>query len=360
MTTNTTPNLPNLPTGATLKQRTDGNYNLRCTWEKTLPDALKRLGGKWKDDAKAWIIPAEALDKLDALFARRAAKANAPEAVAAREAAALETDRKAAVKWIGYVEEAAREGRVYDNGVAKLRGELKISRWPELVERLNAAIAAAREKRRQMEAGWAAEKAARETAQQAHHAEVEAHRHLYPISELPEMNRPCRHYSAVVVYTSTGKSWYMSGEDGDGIAPPNCWDTRVCYAYFREATADEISTLEAEEAAAKVEREARAERETNIRKAREMIIALNNRPEHPEVVGREISNTRNIYGGGERVVVGAEHIWLIEGNGTDGGDWSLNNLPGEIAWCAPYSHELEALVRGFTFLGEFDVSSKGN
>ncbi|MBV6425461.1 MAG: hypothetical protein NAOJABEB_03281 [Steroidobacteraceae bacterium] len=30
----------------------------------------------------------------------------------------------------------------------------------------------------------------------------------------------------------------------------------------------------------------------------------------------------------------------------DGDDWSVNNLPGEIAWRAPYSDELAAAIVG--------------
>lgn len=344
MTTNTT---PNLPANATLTARKDGAFALRCPWEDGLPAALKRLGGEWDAAARVWIIPADQLDKLDALFARRSAKANKPEAVAAREAEALQRDRSNAAKWIGYVEAAAAEGRIYDNGVSKLRGELNVARWPELQTRLDAAIALARETRHQMEARWAQEKAERNAAAASAHAERAAHRDLVLAHRAPALNTPLRRHGKAVVYTGTGKAWRLDEENEADVFAGHLLGHDgefVCYAYFREATAEEIAMLELREATEKALSEVRAMAQAQLVEAEQTIVALGDRPQQPEVAGVEHHNTRNIYGGGRRFVVGSEWVWFVKGNGADGDDWSYNNLPGEIAWRAPYSAALAALI----------------
>lgn len=332
----------NLPSNASLTQRSNGSWSLRCPYEETLPAALKRLGGKWDGEKKVWVIPADALDKLDKMFERRSKAAQSPAAVAASEAEA----RKVVVKWIGYVEEAAREGRIYDNGVARLRGELNIARFPDLVERLNEAVASARQTRQGMEARWAAEKAAKKAEGDRKHAEVAAHRELFPVASMPDLNTPVRRGAKVVVYTGTGKSWHLNGEDGDGWASPDCWDTRVCYCYFREATEVEVAALVEREADDAALQQLERTRQERIRSAIQTVRDCNDRPEHPQVAGEEAVNTRNIYGGGHRIVIDQDCVWYVQGNGADGDDWSVNNLPGEIAWRAPYSDELAAAIVG--------------
>lgn len=338
---------PHLPTNATLTQRSDGSYALRCPYEESLPAALKRLGGEWDPAGRVWVIPAGSLAKLDAMFARRSAKANKPDAVAARQAETAARDRSNAEKWIGYVEEAAGEGRIYTNGVNKLRGELNVARWPEMVARLDAAIVRARAGRQALEAQWVQEKAQRQTESAAVHAHNVAHRDLVLVMSTPPLNQPVRRYGKVVVYTGTGKTFRLSEEDAD------TWATHllgfegspVCYAYFREAIAAEVADLELLEASERALREMAEHEQAALRQAQEIIVALNDRPEHPAVVGEEHHNSRTLYGGGSRFVVGRDWIWFIRGNGADGDDFSVNNLPGEIAWRAPYSDDLAALVQ---------------
>lgn len=346
MSTNST---PHLPSNATLTQRKDGAYALRCPYEESLPAALKRLGGLWDSAQRVWVIPAGSLDKLDAMFARRSAKANKPDAVAARAADALARDHANAVKWLGYVEDSAAEGRIYQAGVDKLRGELQIARWPELVARLDAAIATARANRAALEAKWAQEKAQRQNETYRTHAHNVAHRDLVHVMSIPAFNQPMHRWAGgpVVVYTGAGKAFRLSEEDADSWATHLLGHEgeRVCYVYFREATAAEIADLELLEAGEHALREMAEQVQAALRQAEQTIIALNDRPEQPQVEGDEHHNTRTLYGGGSRFVVGRDWVWFIRGNGADGDNFSLNNLPGEIAWRAPYSDDLAALVQ---------------
>jgi len=57
----------------------------------------------------------------------------------------------------------------------------------------------------------------------------------------------------------------------------------------------------------------------------------------------------NIYGGGIWYVIQPDAIWIIENNGSDGDDWSRNNImtggAGAIGKKCPRDPELEALIR---------------
>jgi hypothetical protein len=62
-----------------------------------------------------------------------------------------------------------------------------------------------------------------------------------------------------------------------------------------------------------------------------------------------IGTGQNIYGGGDWFVVGPEWIWYVENNGTDGGDWSCNNVrtggAGAIGWRVAARPELAEQIR---------------
>ena len=68
-------------------------------------------------------------------------------------------------------------------------------------------------------------------------------------------------------------------------------------------------------------------------------------------------NPQNIYGGGEWFVIGEERIWHVRNNGTDGGDWSLNNVrtggAGAIGYSVPFDNNLaHRLVNALDAAGE--------
>jgi hypothetical protein len=60
--------------------------------------------------------------------------------------------------------------------------------------------------------------------------------------------------------------------------------------------------------------------------------------EKMSVYGDVIYNSFNIYGGGAKLIIDTQHkLWAIINNGTDGGDWGLNNVKtggaGAIGYC---------------------------
>jgi len=72
-----------------------------------------------------------------------------------------------------------------------------------------------------------------------------------------------------------------------------------------------------------------------------MIVKIGQQPRPADPQGEILMNTRNIYGGGDWWVIGADFIWYIKNNGMDGDDWRLNNVrtggAGAIGWMLPVS-----------------------
>ena len=62
-----------------------------------------------------------------------------------------------------------------------------------------------------------------------------------------------------------------------------------------------------------------------------------------------IGKGEDIYGGGKWFIVNDNEIWLIQNNGHDGDDWSLNNVrtggAGAIGMRVPYDNELAEKIR---------------
>jgi len=62
-----------------------------------------------------------------------------------------------------------------------------------------------------------------------------------------------------------------------------------------------------------------------------------------------VLSTFNIYGGGERIIIGDDKIWYVQNNGADGDDWSRNNVrtggAGAIGWYVPRTPDLERRIR---------------
>jgi hypothetical protein len=117
-------------------------------------------------------------------------------------------------------------------------------------------------------------------------------------------------------------------------------------AVCRAATDEEAAPVKARIAAAEQRKAATEE----LGRIRDEIKANGDRPDgdnQPE--GERVSDTQNIYGGGDWFVVGPAHIWYVRNNGADGDDWQYNNVrtggAGAIGWRVPYTTELDVRLR---------------
>lgn len=65
--------------------------------------------------------------------------------------------------------------------------------------------------------------------------------------------------------------------------------------------------------------------------------------------GERLMDTQDIYGGGDWFVIEPEWIWYVRNNGSDGSDWSANNVrtggAGAIGWRVPFTDNLAARLR---------------
>jgi hypothetical protein len=220
---------------------------------------------------------------------------------------------------------------------------LGITQHPDLNDRLKTAQAAVQKFKYEQE-----------ERRQKKHAEIIAKpkpkklRRLYPLGDLPNLNAPVRlSADRVVVFEGTGRQFrigenhpsyegsHLLGHEGE----------QGCYCYYREATEDEIATLERHEADEKAKRVRNTNRRATLAGIREAIQKNGEVPagtHSPE--GQRYHDTQNIYGGGDWFVVGPEWIWYVRNNGMDGDDWSRNNVrtggAGAIGWRVKFDEKL--------------------
>ena len=116
--------------------------------------------------------------------------------------------------------------------------------------------------------------------------------------------------------------------------------------YARPATAEEAAPLLEREEKRRMATEAGKRRSTLADKIRSegSIPPGKHIPE-----GERVSDTSNVYGGGDWFVIGDDYIWYVENNGMEGDDWSLNNVQtggaGAIGWRVPYDEDLAEQIR---------------
>ncbi|GAP37911.1 hypothetical protein ISF6_4105 [Piscinibacter sakaiensis] len=246
-------------------------------------------------------------------------------------------------RWLGYIEQAAAEGRVYDRGLDECR-RLVIRDYADLDARLKSALERARVARAAANAAREAERAQREQqwAAERHQRDVEmaqrrAMRRLYPLSVLPPVGAVLRSASQVLTVEGHGKSFVID-EGAPSVHGSHLLGhegSRGAYAYCRAATAEEIAALEEREAAAVAAAQVAADRRAAVVAVVDTVRQLDNLAPAGSVVpaGRVVHDTRNAYGGGETIIIADDGaVWYVQGNGADGDDWSRNNVPGGIAW----------------------------
>lgn len=99
-----------------------------------LPKRLRRQGGYWDRDRKIWVLPLAAATSLGRIFKNATKKTN-------------EINKKINLselnRWLGYVEDKAARGWIYEKGVSRLV-DLGISKHPDLKKRLDIALSNAK------------------------------------------------------------------------------------------------------------------------------------------------------------------------------------------------------------------------
>lgn len=146
-------------------------------------------------------------------------------------------------RWLGYVEDKAKEGYVYQNGVDKLTA-LGVS--GDALERMRAAVGKAQKIKADQaaarQAQWAKERADRDAKMSA----VRQNRMLFTADQHPELDKPVMIGGKPVVFTSRGKQFridenhpsiyghHLLGREGE-------WGS---YGYYRDATPEEAAAIQ--------------------------------------------------------------------------------------------------------------------
>jgi hypothetical protein len=113
-------------------------------------------------------------------------------------------------------------------------------------------------------------------------------------------------------------------------------------ATCRAATAAELAPLVDELCYLAYRDEARK----NLDQAVTDIKALGETPTSPAwPAGEVLYDTATGYGHGQAIVIGEAGIWVVEHNGADGDDWSVNNLPGCVGWRVDTDAAMTARLR---------------
>ncbi len=149
------------------------------------------------------------------------------------------------------------------------------------------------------------------------------------------------------LYVLTAKSTYV---DEDGMS----FGVGDEEGYIYQATCREATEEEAKPVQERIEAKQR-QKKRGV-KIKEIAADIREEGERPEGTNDPEGDVINIgkgqtpYGGGEWFVIGSEWIWYVQNNGSDGDDWSRNNVrtggAGAIGWRVKHSKDLEQRIRG--------------
>jgi len=372
-----------MPTGwsATMS---DGRVALTGPYDDDLRGRLARVG-TWDRDRRQWLVPAEKAKGLARIFANAA---NAGAAAAA--SAAATTAHRALERWLSYVEDHAARGLLYKKGIATCR-ELGIDKAPDLQQRMDAAMttaaarAAALTQERQAsrlrtyigyvedaaEQGRIYDKGisechalgvdhdpslkARLDAAITRAAERRAARDadrplsvLVPLNDAPPLHAPVPLFGRLVVFTGLGSKRRIDEDD------PSQWGSHLlghegewgAHATYRMATSEETAQHDQQVHDRRTQATVQAERRATLRRWRDHIQRHGERPPDADVPREKRLVLAHLGWDRDSIVITAAAIWYVQYNGADGDDWSQNNCAGAIATCIPYdaaiAHDITA------------------
>lgn len=228
-------------------------------------------------------------------------------------------------KVLGYIADSASQGRLYDKGISEAR-----SLGGKDNEMVNAAIENAKQTIAGLKAKEADDrKSAQEAAAKKKQEELEKERasgitrHSIWTTrtgwDLPSVGETINHKGEYRTVTEMSKGRYEPEASSFGGTDERQWN----YLYkTRPATDEESAPLKKQEAEDKLKRHGRNE----LARIRAHISRNGERPKKAVVEGEKVHDTFDLYGSGDRFVIGKDHIWHVQNNGMDGDNWANNNV----------------------------------
>lgn len=262
-------------------------------------------------------------------------KAEYANEIAAVNAANIKSE---IIRWSGYCEEAAIEGRDYQKGLAKLL-ELGATDRADGFKRQAADV---RSNVKKQEQASTVKKQEQEKAEG-----ITTYYFCSPTwtgAEQTHLKVGDLYEEKGVWYKILTRSYQRITEDGMslGLADDEGETIRGKARIATESEAAPYIAAKAERVAAKIERDRQTKERADLQKH---IETNGDRPQPEQSIrlgGQEYLSTQNIYGGGDWFVIDrdANQIWYVQNNGTDGGNWSWNNIrtggAGAIGWKIDY------------------------
>jgi hypothetical protein len=246
------------------------------------------------------------------------------------------------VRWSGYCEDAAIEGRGYQKGLAKLVELGASDRADEFKRQASDARSAAK----QQEQAVVAKKQEQEKAEG-----ITTYYFCSPAwsgAEQTHLQVGDLYEEKGVWYKILTRSYQRIKEDGMsfGLADDEGETIRGKARVASESEAAPYIAAKAERIAAKVERDRQIKERADLKNH---IETNGDRPQPERSIrlgGQEYLSTQNIYGGGDWFVIDREsnEIWHVENNGTDGGNWSWNNIRTGGAGAIGYRIDYDPLI----------------
>ena len=180
---------------------------------------------------------------------------------------------------------------------------------------------------------------------------------------LPEIGEVIQGSKGPVMVVGVGKPEFVSD---DWIEDMDAWSTYPdgpgWYGHYQAVP---VERNEAEHAVEKKKTE-KIEAHAKIKTVANEIRKTGERPDGMNSAeGEEIpigGMNHRLYGGGEWFTIGPEWIWHVENNGSDGSDWSYNNVrtggAGAIGTRVPYTPELAEQIRTLAKTAELTEANK--
>ena len=330
-------------------------------YDPALVEQVKQIpGAKFDPDHRAWSISTKYRKKVNE-FSDAAGKAGADfiQELRARSSEIYDACPALDVR----IEYWSTGCAVYASGRADMgpiKGAIPAARWDprarhyridvSTTDRIEMLIAALREVRDNAEEKRQKLKKAYE-AERLEHAEAAAaarqNRMAVLVRNAPGIGAIVRHGDRIVRITSHGTSWRLSDDDASMGWHPSDAGEQVCYAYYDDATDDEIATLEASEGEVAERHRIQTERKAAIATvaASDDMPAISTEPDGDTIW----SDDRSAVVGYRTWIVLTPDGWLwhLTYNGSDGGTWGEMNCGyNTIGRRVPATDELIAAIRG--------------
>lgn len=240
-----------------------------------------------------------------------------------------EEPAREAARWLGYAESDAASGLTRTNAIREAL--TRAPKHPELADRLTA-----------LKAAIAAEQAA---------AAAPARRTTLLLQH-PQLNVPESLNGHVVVFTGE-KGTRRVDEDDPSVYGSHLLGEEGSWAViveYRNATPDETAVWEQQQTETQARRDHAVALNSEAASIAHRIRTEGHRPPSPaQPTGEPLCGHPDLHGGGAWFVIEPEAIWLVENNGADGDDWSLNNVhtggAGAIGWRVPEDREVAQRIR---------------